>query len=165
MRYRKIVLLLICIGMLVFLLGGCFTSNDYPSFRELTCRCIDQDEDMLLELYGMYEDNIITGIYRTDDKKFYVTVSDKQGVDTASKKYTRACEILNHLISEYKVSDINYYSDIRKMEIWFEEDFWDCDWGITYYPPGVEPPDDIGDREHSEEIKDGFYTYLWYKSF
>ena len=164
---------------LISILSGCYLSGDYPAFRKLTTQFIDKDEGMLLELYNICVNNDIRDISLLDsnddiskgivikynDKEYYIFISDDEKINPSNKECQRACEIVDYLMGKYPIHFINYYSSIREMEIWFSENFIDADWGITYYPPDVTPPKDIVDREHSEAIKDGFYTYLWLKGF
>ena len=51
------------------------------------------------------------------------------------------------------------------IELWFDENFYGMNWAIIYYPLGIEPPKDVPNYEHTEEIKDGFYRYYYYPGF
>jgi hypothetical protein len=145
-------------------------------YSELSTRCIEKDEDMILELFDMYQSGTIAWIGQGDNPqadivtecnqmKYSIGLPQDQKPTDETDKYQRACEIVDHLMSEYDIKEFTYYRDLDYLQIWFNGSTWDRDFGMTYYPPGIEHPKDIPDKERSEEIRDGFYYYLYFKGF
>ena len=175
MKYQRILGFIICICSIVFVLCSCRTAEDYEAFEELTTQCVEEDQSVMLELYDMYENNIITGISQTNDTNvggITIEYNDKQyhvfmpeETNNSTQDCLRACEIVDHLINKYPITDINYYDNLGKMELWFDENFYGMNWAIIYYPPDIEPDEDVPGYDHTEEIKNGFYRYYCYPGF
>jgi hypothetical protein len=172
---KAIVILCAIFCFSVLALSGCYTWRDYPEIREITCKCVDKYEEELLGLYDLFINNNIDFISRSiaNDYKdkaaqininnniYYVSTSDGKKADAAKSEYRKACIYVDNIMKDFDVDYIQYYSDLNKMEVWFNEGFINIFYCIVYYPPGETPPKDIVDKEKSEEIKDGFYTYIW----
>jgi hypothetical protein len=175
MRKGVVILCAICCFS-VLALSGCYTSANYPEIREITSQCVDKYEEELLGLYDLCKNNNISDIGRSsandikdkgidiniNNNQYFVVTPDGNKADAAKSEYRKACIYIDNIMKDYNIDYIHYYSHLNIMEIWFNEGLIDTHWGIVYYPPGVTPPEDIKGKDKSEEIKDGFYTYiLW----
>ena len=159
MKYQRILGFIICICSIVFVLCGCKTAEDYEAFEELTAQCVEEDQSVMLELYDICQDQSLTLVYSHTDK-----ISQQQA-DILPDEPSRGSEIADYLMSKYPITDIYYYDNLEMMELWFDENFYGMNWAIIYYPPGIEPPEDVPGYDHTEEIKDGFYRYYCYPGF
>ena len=176
-KYKSVIIILNII--LILLLFGCATAKDKLVFEESAYACVENDKDKLIELYDIFVDNNIDGINKLDKEDnlkeghsvgfknnyYYIRTSEVTLNDSIKLAYIRACEIVDYLMSEYAINDIYYYSNFNYIEFTFDENYFNVDWYVLYYPSGVVPEMPEKDFESYKEIKDGFCIYYFYPGF
>ena len=118
--------------IVVLMLGSCGSRWSTDRYRELSRQCVEKEEGLLLEIYERQLSN-----------------EDFNG-------------LASFLEENYSIYKIRYSISSGKLEFWFNEKYINRNYAIIYFPPGTLPNDDVGDKEHTEEIKNGFYFYIEY---
>ena len=140
---NKLVMIIISIFLIVSSMCGCRNRMPYSEIREITVNYVDENEDELLILFDMYE----------------------QLEQSEEKDYSEIIAFKEEYLMDYSYIRIQYYDGKKKMEIWFDENRDGFDWGIVYCADPSFDPSSVPHTEVYDEIRNGFYTFLFYHGF
>ena len=179
----KIIKLVIPIILITVLLIGCVSKSEINDFKEIAHECIENNESSFIKLFDQCEKNNIYSINAFEDKnlsedgeifkynnsKYFIVFGAKE--DDSNQEadlninYEEAIEICEYLFNKYFIEHVYYFSNTGCMQAQFNEEHFDVDFYIQYYPPNAKHEEAVDEYEYYEEIKNGFYIYLWYPGF
>jgi len=167
---KPLVIAMFIVILFSLIFGGCAAQKDYEEFKQMGMQCLKKYKNELLEVFTLCKNKDIVEITEFDDNaknkgrvieyndnKYSFYLSNNMNDNISDVDTMRVCEIFETLKNEYQVYVIYCYS---YMELLFKESYFNVNWGIVYYPPDVEPPENIDNEELYEEIGDGFYYNL-----